>query len=113
MKKTLSILIALAMMLSLLCACSTPEKEIVGSWKNQKTVLGIVTETLYTFNEDGTGTISGIVSVAFTYSFADEKLTIKTEALGIENTETYSYQFDKDSLILTGESETINLEKIK
>lgn len=112
MRKWLVGLLVVAMVLGL-CACSAPEKEIVGTWKNQTTVLGIVTETVYTFNEDGTGAKTNVISVEFTYSFSDEKLCITTSTLGIENTEEYSYDFSGDELVLTGEKDTIRLEKVK
>ena len=40
-------------------------------------------------------------------------LLITTSALGIENTEKYAYEFNGDKLVLTGDKETINLEKVK
>lgn len=95
------------------CACGAPEKAIIGTWKHQKTVLGVVTETTYVFKEDGTGVKSGLLDIAFTYTFSGEKLLITTATLGIENTEEYTYQFHLNELVLTGEKETLTLEKVK
>lgn len=103
----------LVVMIFALCSCTAPEKSIVGTWKNQTTVLGVVTETTYTFNGDGTGTKSNVFDIDFTYSFEEEKLLITTSTLGIENTEKYSYDFSGDKLVLTGDSGTIDLEKVK
>lgn len=96
-----------------LCACTAPETSIVGTWKNQSTILGVVTETVYTFNEDGTGTKSNVLDIGFTYSFSEEKLLITTSTLGIENTEEYDYKFNGSKLVLTGDKDTINLERVK
>lgn len=112
MRKILAVALLIVMLLGL-CACTALEKSIVGTWKNQSTVLGIVTETIYTFNEDGTGSKTNIVSVSFTYSFSEEKLLITTSTLGIENTEEYTFDFKGNKLVLTGERDTIELEKVK
>lgn len=112
MRKILAVALLIVMLLGL-CACTAPEKSIVGTWKNQCTVLGIVTETIYTFNEDGTGSKTNIVNISFTYSFSEEKLLITTSTLGIENTEEYTFDFNGNKLVLTGERDTIELEKVK
>ncbi len=112
MRKNIAILLLVGM-LFVLCSCASPEKEIIGTWKNQSTVLGVVVETTYTFNEDGTGTESSVLSVDFKYSFEGDKLLITTSILGLESTEEYSYEFDGDKLVLTGDDETIDLEKVK
>ena len=103
----------LCVMVFALCSCAISEKLIVGTWKSQTTVLGVVTETKYTFNEDGTGTKSNVLDINFTYSFEEGKLLITTSTLGIENTEKFSYSFKGNKLVLSGDQETINLEKVK
>ena len=112
MKKTLFALLVVVLVCTL-ASCVVAEKAIVGVWKNQTTVLGVVTEKTYTFNEDGTGTKSNVLDINFTYSFEEEKLLITTTTLGIENTEKYSFDFNGDKLVLTGEKVTIDLEKVK
>ncbi len=115
MKKTVAVALVFVMMLAL-CSCALmPEKAIVGAWKCHTTILGVVTETVYTFYEDGTGVRSNAVNVDFTYSFGEEnKLTITASAFGFENTEEYTYEFDgSKKLVLTGEENTLTLEKIK
>lgn len=111
MRKILASALVISMIL-VLCACATPEKSIVGTWKSQSSVLGIVTETTYTFNEDGTGSLTNVFSVDFTYSFSEDKLLITTSTLGIENTEEYTFKFSGDTLVLTGAKETLHLEKV-
>ena len=49
MKRLVSI--AIIVVLLALCACS-PAKRIVGEWKTQSTVLGVVVETTYVFDEN-------------------------------------------------------------
>jgi len=92
MRKITAGLLLFVMMISL-CACTITEKAIVGTWKSQSSILGVVTETIYTFNEDGTGTKSNVLDVDFTYAFSDEKLLITTSVLGVASTEEFSYEF--------------------
>lgn len=110
MRRIATLVLVLVMMVSL-CACLAPKAAIVGTWKSQETVLGVVTQTNYTFNEDGTGEKSGVLPVPFTYSFTEDKLNITTSVLGIESTTSYTYQFSYKKLTLTGEKETLVLEK--
>lgn len=96
-----------------LFACSLPEISVVGTWKHTSTVLGVVTESTYTFNEDGTGKISGVLDVDFTYAFSKEELFITTTTLGIEFTEKYSFEFKEDKLILKSDKKALELVKVK
>lgn len=110
MKRAIAALLVMVLVLTL-CSCASPEKAIVGTWKSQNTVLGVVTETKYVFNEDGTGTMTNIIDIGFTYAFVDEKLVITTETLGIQSSTEYTYQFDGSKLTLRNDNDTINLEK--
>ena len=116
MKKTVAVALVFVMMLAL-CSCAVmPEKTIIGSWRCNTTILGVVTETVYTFYEDGTGVRTNAVNVDFTYSFGEnDSLTITASAFGFENTEEYTFKFDgTKKLVLTGEDNKIlTLEKIK
>ncbi|MBR2043038.1 MAG: hypothetical protein IJ946_01725 [Clostridia bacterium] len=111
MKKFLAIFLSVLIVFGV-CACSA-EKSIIGTWKYQTTVLGVVTETSYTFNEDGTGKVSTVLDVAFTYKFENDKLCLTITTFGIENTEEYDYEFKGNSLILTDSDGSITLEKVK
>ncbi|MBE6916698.1 MAG: hypothetical protein E7470_02160 [Ruminococcaceae bacterium] len=111
MRKAIAAVLVLVLVLSL-SAC-TPQKKVLGTWKHQSNVFGIVTETLYTFNEDGTGTMSTLVDIAFTYTIDDNVLRITTTVLEMSHTDTYTYQFDGDKLTLTGDNETLELTKVK
>ena len=113
MKKVIICFAAVVIALCLLCSCGSPEKTIIGSWKYQTSVLGVVTETTYTFNEDGTGSMNAIIGIAFEYSFSGDKLFITTNLLGMENTDEYVYKFDgKDKLTLTKGGESMTLERV-
>ena len=112
MKKVVAGALLLVILVSMMCACS-PEKKIVGTWRYQDKVLGIVnTETTYDFNEDGTGTKSTVLDVDFKYSFFDDKLRITTTVLGIESTDEYTYEFKNDKLTLKNDKETITLDRV-
>ncbi len=102
----------IAVMLFTLAACSSPEKDIIGTWKCESSLLGISANSEYTFNEDGTGKINLIIDLDFTYAITDDKLSITTKTLGIESTDTYSYSFKGDTLTLINDEETLVLEKI-
>lgn len=113
MKKIVAFMLVTVIALSLF-ACAAPEKAIVGSWKTQSKVLDSVTiETTYTFNEDGTGSLSNVIDIAFTYSIEGDKLSITTTTLGIENTEEYFFDLQGSKLTLTDAKNTIELEKVK
>ena len=113
MKKILAVVLVAVLALAF-CACF-PEKQIIGTWKNQETVLGVVVETTYVFNEDGTGTMSvgNVVPVELEYSFKDDKLNITVNTLGIKTTTEYSFDFKGDELTLTNGSNSIKLVKQK
>lgn len=112
MKKILSVLLVCVLVVTM-ASCTFPEVSVVGTWKHTSTVLGVVTESTYTFNEDGTGKISGVLDVDFTYAFSKEELFITTSPLGIEITEKYTFEFKEDKLILTNGKTTLELVKVK
>lgn len=111
MRKFVAImLVAVTLML---CACS-PAKRIVGSWKTQSTVLGVVVETTYVFNEDGTGKKCGAVDIPFTYAVEESKLRISTSVIGVEvSQKEYEISFKGSTLVLTNGDELIELTKVK
>ncbi len=109
MKKILVVLLVVALGIAA-CACM-PEKQIIGTWKNQETVLGVVVETTYVFKEDGTGTMTSVVPIDFEYSFSEDKLLITTNTLGIKNTTEYTFDFSGKELTLTEGGNSIKLVK--
>lgn len=111
MRKIVTLLIVICAMM--VCACST-DKSIVGTWKSQSTVLGVVTETTYVFNEDGSGSKRGIVDIPFTYSIDGNKLTITTNVIGVDiSTKEYAFERSGDILELRSGNEYIKLTKEK
>ena len=111
MRKVITILIAAFVLM--LAACS-PAKSIIGTWKSQSTVLGVVTETSYVFNEDGSGKICNIVDIPFTYAIEGNKLTLTTNVIGLDiSTKEYEFSIKGGILKLDSESEHIELTKGK
>jgi len=86
-------------------ACANDESVIIGTWKCQTSVLGIVTETVFQFNEDGSGYYSRIlgVKVAFTYEFTENvgELIFRSDIFGASSEELYEYHLTMDTLTLT------------
>ena len=111
MKKIIALSLLLVIAFGLF-SCALGEKAIVGTWTHQNNILGVVTETTYTFNADGTGKKSNVLDIGFTYSFEGGKLLITTTVLGIDSTEEYSVSFGANKLTLTNEKDTIELEKV-
>lgn len=111
MRKVIAAALVVVIMLSL-CACS-PKQKILGTWSHQESVLGITTETIYTFNDDGTGVMSSLVDISFTYTIDKDVLCITTSMFELSHTDTYTYAFDGDKLTLTGNNETLELTKVE
>lgn len=113
MKKAL-ICILLIITVILTASCTTAER-IIGTWKNQTSVLGVVVETTYVFNEDGTGTVGTLLDIPLdmTYTLDGDILTVTTSTLGVETVTQYTVSFDGDSLVLANDNETITLNKAK
>lgn len=104
MKKFLSLFIVAVLIFGLSgCFGSLNEKLIVGTWIAKKNVLGLVSETEYVFNEDGTGSMSTVlgIKVATTYTIDEDTLSIVTDAASLRKTYVYKYDFVDDSLVLT------------
>lgn len=100
----LAVILVLATVLSL-ASCSLQSK-LVGTWK------GSANE--YTFNDDGTGTLSVPhgVGVPFKYTVEKDQLTI-TEDTVLSEPKVYTATIKGDTLTLADSSETITLTKQK
>lgn len=110
MRRAIASLLIIVLLVGL-CACGLQELRVVGTWKHKSNVLGVATETTYVFENDGTGTMTNVLDIPFTYSFSEGKLLITTSVLGIESTQEYSLSFDGDKMIMSGKSETLVLER--
>ncbi|MBQ2759222.1 MAG: hypothetical protein IJE93_05580 [Clostridia bacterium] len=114
MKKVISVALLLVMVLTVFAGCSNPQKEIVGTWTGETSVLGgVVTEKTFTFYEDGTGkteTFLG-VEIEISYTIDDETLTVTTSALGVANDTVYTYTLEDDVLTLVDGDTTYRLFK--
>lgn len=119
MKKIISAILVSVFALSLLAGCSK-SKAIVGSWSyQQKTILNVVTERTYTFNEDGTGSVpvlEGTMNKNMTYVLEGSTLTIKRGELldAITGEEKYTVKILGNTMTLTAQDGTsIELTKVK
>lgn len=105
MKKILSAFVALLVIIIGLSGCTDAlgEQLIIGTWSTQTNILGVVTETEYTFNEDGTGSMSTVlgIGIATTYTIDEDKIIIITDTPTLQKTFTYTYEFVEDTLVLT------------
>lgn len=105
MKKLLSCVILVCMLITMFTGCGSEisEKMIVGTWTTQVKTAGVVTEHEYTFNEDGTGVMTGALGfgIAIKYVLDENTLTIITDTPAIQKTYVYIYEFDGDNMILT------------
>lgn len=118
MKKIVCAVVALCLVLGCLCSCQgvLSEKMIVGEWTSKTNIMGVVTETSYTFNEDKTGSIGGLLGVelAMTYTIDDSQLVIVSDTPLLQKTFNYTYEFDGDKLILVDSNGTqTTLTKVK
>ncbi len=126
MKKVISLLLAVLLITSLLCACGggsntdpateggntekvkmTDEKikdEIVGAWTTE-----IDGQTQgYIFKEDGTGLAT---ILPMTYTVENGQITMTIEAFGDVETLTMDYDVDGDTLTFEKDGEKISLER--
>lgn len=115
MKKAISLVLIFVLVLAAFASCGSPEKKLIGAWKGDVEVLGVTTSYEYTFNEDGTGKMTGVLGstgVAFDYSIGEDgKLNVTTKLLGVESTKTYTYTVEKNTLTLTEGETVITLTK--
>lgn len=113
MKKTVSILLVVLSLVLMFSGCMKPEDKIIGTWNGEASLLGVVADYSFTFNEDGTGKMSTAleIGVSMTYTISDTTLDITTSVLGISNTKSYTYAFDKNTLTLNDGNDTIVLTK--
>lgn len=115
MKKAISLVLIFVLVLAAFASCGSPEKKLIGTWKGDVEILGVTTSYEYTFNEDGTGKMTGVLGstgVAFDYSIGEDgKLNVTTKLLGVESTKTYTYTVEKNTLTLTEGETVITLTK--
>jgi len=109
--KKISLTILTLVAVLMLASCGKAKKvSIAGSWSADSG-----SETVYLFNEDGTGKISigTTVSKSFTYETNDNTLKIVTEILGQKDEQEYTYSIDGDVLTMTRNNESVTYRKQK
>ena len=113
MKKVISCILVLVCVLTVLTACGNSPRRLIGTWTGETSVLGVVAKYSFTFNEDGTGSMTAAldIGVATTYTVDGDQLSITYSVLGIGTTKTYTFSFEGDNLILNDGSVAIVLTK--
>lgn len=109
MKKTIALVAVILIICSLFTACNN-NTSIYGTWVLTENDAKIE----YTFNEDGTGSIStmaGMLKVDFAYKITDGKLTFYEVGDAVMGSEPYECSISSDKLTLKLGSEEIVLEK--
>ena len=105
-RRASGLLAAILVLALLLGACGkiTPAR-LKGTWTGETNILGVVTKTEYTFNEDGTGTISGAlgIGVAMHYTVEGDTLTVVTDTAILSQTMVYTVAIEDGALVLTDE----------
>ncbi len=104
-----SLLLVAAIML---CSCQVLGNTVVGKWSHQENILGVITETIYVFNDDGTGSMKNLVETKFDYAVEEDTLLITTSLLGIKTTTEYTFEFSSGDLLLTQNEKTIVLKRV-
>ena len=112
----------LVLALTALAGCGAVKKNlIVGTWSYQETtILNVVTERTYTFNEDGTGSapaLDGMLNVDMTYTLSGDQLTVNRGELldSLTGAEVYTVKFGVNTMTLTSAADgsVIELTKVK
>ncbi len=98
MKRLIISITAVMVMLSFVACGSGKKSELVGSWTGNNGGY----EVTFTFNEDGTGSmsISGI-QLSISYSVDGETLTVNKTVLDGTQTEDYTYKLSNKGKTLT------------
>lgn len=116
MKAKISMLLVAVILVCTLAfaACSAQDK-IVGTWTSQQTTLGVVTESSIVFNEDGSGSVTGLLGLTgnMTYVINENIITVTYNILGVETTKNYSFAVKGDTLTLTEDATTVTYTRQK
>ena len=94
MKRKILVLLVLFIITLMITGCGGEESNsIIGTWKSEKD-----SNMVYTFNEDGTGKLTGEeVDISFKYVATDDgQLTFTTEGASI----TEKYKIENNKLII-------------
>lgn len=122
MKRIIGLLLAVTLIITLFSGCAFEKKNLIlGTWSYQQTtILNVVTNRTYTFNEDGTGSapvLDGITNVDMTYTLSGDQLTINKGELidSVAGTEIYTVKFGVKKMTLTSVSDgkVIELTKVE
>lgn len=100
--KALTLILVCAVFVTAFAGCmASPEKQIIGKWKDSTGIVG------YEFFEDGTAEFSVLgvpVKGTYTLDTKAETVTITGTVLVSSITKTYTYVLEESSLVLTDTS---------
>ena len=103
-KRVFALALVLAMSLSLVACGGSLE----GSWSYEEDGQKVT----YTFEDDGKGQMSALgFTVDMTYETDGDELTITTNVMGQESSDTFNYEVDGDTLILEKDGEKAELTR--
>lgn len=106
MKKRITLVAVLCMLLVVTACGKKEEPSIIGTWKNTGTIA-----KEYVFNEDGSGVLKyNGFEIKFTYTFTEDKLSIVTN-MGSEQTKEYDVTLSEDKLMMDSKIEKLELQK--
>ena len=103
-KLVAAVLVSLMTLALVACGGSSSKNSLPGTWESSDDS----SSTQYTFNEDGTGTVSvgtGI-TLNLTYATDGNKLSVSMTYLGSEQKDEYTYEIKDGKLVLTNSSGT-------
>lgn len=88
---------------------------LVGQWSYKESLWGVATETIYTFEKDGSGTVSTLLGVdlVISYTVQEDQLTINSSVFGVDSTEVYTFTVKGDTLTLVASDKTMQLTRVK
>lgn len=91
----------------LLTGCAGKET-LPGTWKSEDG-----TDTVYVFNEDGTGVVSlgEEIAISLTYTLDGDKIKISREIFGTKEETSYTYFLEKKKLTLTENGKSVTFVK--
>ena len=110
MKKTIALILCIALAICLLAACSQEEAapddsaKFIGTWKSDDLL-----NDSYEFKDDGTGHYDNfLIPYDFKWELKEGKLLIYAEMFGMtsDTATEYDYSFSGDTLTLTDDSGT-------
>lgn len=112
--RTVAVVLLVVALAMTLLGCSQ-KAALVGQWSYKESLWGVATETVYTFEKDGSGTVSTLlgVNLVISYTVEENQLTIHSSVFGVDSTEAYTFTVKGDTLTLVSSDKTMQLTRVK